>query len=69
MIVHAATACHAGQTYPEAVRRLQSGAAEPLFGTVVLAHCQLCPQNLGVLDETGLVMAIHTKQSALEARN
>jgi hypothetical protein len=50
MNVHGSTACHPGITHAQALARLQAGTHEPLFGTVGLAHCQLCPQNSGVLD-------------------
>jgi len=49
--VQASTACFPGHGFLEAARRLRTGVSEPLLGRLGMQHCQLCPQNFGIVDE------------------
>ena len=50
-VIHASTAMFPGFTVRAALDEIVAGVVEPLYGRASTAHVQLCPQNLGQLDE------------------
>jgi hypothetical protein len=49
--IHGTTACYPGFTVRAALDRLAVGVSEPVVGALSTQHCQVCPQNFGVLSE------------------
>lgn len=56
--IHASTAMFPGFSFAGAMERLAAGVSEPLFGEASLAHCQLCPQNPGHIDEAACELLV-----------
>lgn len=55
--VHASSAQMPGLRFADALRELRAGIEED-YGTASLAHCQLCPQNFGELDDETLAVLV-----------
>jgi len=50
-VIHATTACFPGFGVRAALDRITAGISEPIIGALSSAHCQVCPQNFGAIDE------------------
>lgn len=69
--INVSLAAYPGMGFVDAMQMASShNPAEPLLGTLGLAHTQLCPQNRGILDEelaAGLTQAFPRTQFRLHA--